>query len=135
MRNEIISRSIAKLEHSSRIDRESSRVLARDRAYGRSARTASKRDDEGEGRENFQFCSTAGLPSGNFETNWLSRESLRLRKQMSVDFVARPVESRSTLVEDRSKGEEREDERGWRISGSCSFHAPPTPYGFYNDSK
>lgn len=56
----------------------------------------------------------------------------RLRKQMSVDFVARPVESRSTLVEDRPK---RGRKRGWKRVANfwqlyrlvpCSF--PETPY-------
>lgn len=61
-------------EYSSRIDRESSRDRARGRTEevdGQRRQTESKREEE----ENFQFCSTAGLPSGNFETNWLSRES------------------------------------------------------------
>lgn len=40
--------------------------------------------------DDFQFYSTNAngrVPSGNFESNWLSDH--RLRKQMSVDFVAR----------------------------------------------
>lgn len=45
----------------------------------------------------------------NFETNWLPET--RLRKQMSVDFVTRPVESRSTeskTTPRRKKETERE---------------------------
>lgn len=46
------------------------------------------------------------LSSGNFETNWLSES--RLRKQMSVDFVARAVGSRSTrLSSAREKKKEK----------------------------
>lgn len=44
--------------------------------------------------DDFQFYSTnvnGRVPSSNFESNWLSDH--RLRKQMSVDFVARAVEA------------------------------------------
>lgn len=88
--------------------------------------------------DNFQFCRTVRrtLPSGNFETNWLSES--RLCKQMSVDFVARAVESRSTV----RRGPEKRRKRGRdqripkfhliRRKGSpCSFrtrlHQEPVP--------
>jgi hypothetical protein len=45
-------------------------------------------DESREGEAVFNFIRrvrTGGVPSGNFESNWLSDH--RLRKQMSVDFV------------------------------------------------
>lgn len=115
------SRSIGKLEYSSRIDRESSRDRARGRTEevdGERRQTESKREEE----ENFQFCSTAGLPSGNFETNWLSRV---YANRWALISSLGPLNPEAPWSRTGRKGEEREGERGWRISGSCtgSFHA------------
>lgn len=108
-------------EYSSRIDRESSRNRARGRTEevdGERRQTESKREEE----ENFQFCSTAGLPSGNFETNWLSRV---YANRWALISSLGPLNPEAPWSRTGRKGEEREGERGWRISGSCtdSFHA------------
>lgn len=59
----------------------------------------SGRERESREGDDFQFYSTnvnGRVPSGNFGSNWLSDH--RLRKQMSVDFVARVVEALSVEI-------------------------------------